>query len=342
MKSIKCSEIAETVNGEIIGDGNVSIYNLNRIEFASQGELTFFSDHKYREFFDKSNATCIIVAKNLDAKPKAGQIFIRVDEPYTAFIKIIKLVEFISEEFTTGIHSSAIVGENSFIDESVFIGPNCVIGNNCRIEEGTIIEANCSIQDNVQIGKSNRIYPNVVCYKDIQIGSNCIIHAGAVIGGDGFGFTENQEDGSFTKIPQIGNVIIGDDVEIGCNTTIDRAVVGSTIIGNGVKIDNLCQIGHNCVIEDNTGIAAQTGLAGSTHLGKRVRLGGQVGIAGHLKIGNDVTLIAQSGTNKSISEKGVYFGSPARPQMQAFKIEAVLNSLPQLERDVAKLKKQIK
>jgi UDP-3-O-[3-hydroxymyristoyl] glucosamine N-acyltransferase len=342
MKSIKCSEIAETVNGEIVGDGNVSIYNLNRIEFASQGELTFYSDHKYKDYFESSEATCIIVAKSLDKSPKTDQIFIKVDDPYAAFIKIIKLVEFISEETAIGIHKSAVVGENTFIDESVSIGPNCVIGNNCRIEEGTIIEANCSIQDNVQIGKNNRIYPNVVCYKDIQIGSNCIIHAGAVIGGDGFGFTENKEDGSFTKIPQIGNVIIGDDVEIGCNTTIDRAVVGSTIIGNGVKIDNLCQIGHNCVVEENTGIAAQTGLAGSTHLGKRVRLGGQVGIAGHLRIGDDVTLIAQSGTNKSISEKGVYFGSPARPQMQAFKIEAALNSLPDLGKEVAKLKKDNK
>lgn len=338
MKSIKCSEIAETVNGEIIGDGNVSIFNLNRIEFASQGELTFYSDSKFQDSFIHSNATCIIVPKTLDKQPEAGQIFIKVDDPYAAFIRIIKLVDFISEENSIGIHKSAVVGENTFVDDSVSIGPNCVIGNNCRIEEGTIIEANCTIQDNVLIGKNNRIYPNVVCYKDIQIGSNCIIHAGAVIGGDGFGFTENSEDGSYTKIPQIGNVIIGDDVEIGCNTTIDRAVVGSTIIGNGVKIDNLCQIGHNCVIDDNTGIAAQTGLAGSTNLGKRVRLGGQVGIAGHLKIGDDVTLIAQSGTNKNIPDKGVYFGSPARPHMQAFKIEAVLNNLPELARDVVKLK----
>lgn len=339
MKSIKCSEIAETVNGEIIGDGNVSIFNLNRIEFASQGELTFYSDSKFQDSFIHSNATCIIVPKTLDKQPEAGQIFIKVDDPYAAFIRIIKLVDFISEENSIGIHKSAVVGENTFVDDSVSIGPNCVIGNNCRIEEGTIIEANCTIQDNVLIGKNNRIYPNVVCYKDIQIGSNCIIHAGAVIGGDGFGFTENSEDGSYTKIPQIGNVIIGDDVEIGCNTTIDRAVVGSTIIGNGVKIDNLCQIGHNCVIDDNTGIAAQTGLAGSTNLGKRVRLGGQVGIAGHLKIGDDVTLIAQSGTNKNLPDKGVYFGSPARPYMQAFKIEAALNSLPELAKDVSKLKK---
>jgi len=338
MKSIKCSEIAETVKGEIVGDENVSIFNLNRIEFATQGELTFYSDPKFLEALENSDATCIIVPKNLDRKPETGQTFIKVDDPYSALIKIIKLVDFISQEAATGIHKSAVVGENTFVDESVSIGPNCVIGNNCRIEEGTIIEANCTLQDNVQIGKNNRIYPSVVCYKDVIIGSNCIIHAGAIIGGDGFGFTENREDGSYTKIPQIGNVIIGDDVEIGCNTTIDRAVVGSTIIGNGVKIDNLCQIGHNCVIEENTGIAAQTGLAGSTNLGKRVRLGGQVGIAGHLKIGDDVTLIAQSGTNKSISKGGVYFGSPARPQMQAFKIEAILNTLPELAREVAKLK----
>lgn len=338
MKSIKCSEIAETIDGELIGDGNVSIFNLNRIEFATQGELTFFSDSKFKQSFEDSDATCIIVPKNLDKQPKSDQIFIKVEDPYSAFIKIIKLVDFISQESISGIHKSAVVGENTFIDESVFVGPNCVIGNNCRIEEGTTIEANSTIQDNVQIGKNTRLFPNVVCYKDVIIGSNCIIHSGAIIGGDGFGFTENNEDGSYTKIPQIGNVIIGDDVEIGCNTTIDRAVVGSTIIGDGVKIDNLCQIGHNCVIEENTGIAAQTGLAGSTNLGKRVRLGGQVGIAGHLRIADDVTLIAQSGTNKSISESGVYFGSPARPHMQAFKIEAVINSLPDLARDVAKLK----
>ncbi|MFN3195442.1 MAG: UDP-3-O-(3-hydroxymyristoyl)glucosamine N-acyltransferase [Chlorobiota bacterium] len=339
MKSIKCKEIAETIEGEIVGDGSVSIYNLNRIEFATNGELTFYSDPKFKDFLSDSEATCIIVPRDIDVEPHSGQTFIKVDDPYSSFIKIIKLVDFISQENNSGIHKSAVVGENTFIDESVFIGPNCVIGNNCRIDEGTILEANVTIQDNVQIGKNNRLFPNVVCYKDIIIGSNCIVHAGAIIGGDGFGFTENKEDGSYTKIPQIGNVIIGDDVEIGCNTTIDRAVVGSTIIGDGVKIDNLCQIGHNCVIEENTGIAAQTGLAGSTKLGKRVRLGGQVGIAGHLKIGNDVTLIAQSGTNKNISEKGVYFGSPARPQMQAFKIEAVINNLPDLARKVSKLEK---
>ena len=169
MKSIKCSEIAETINGEIIGDENVSIFNLNRIEFATQGELTFYSDPKFLDALIESNATCIIVPKDLDRNPESGQTYIKVDDPYSAFIKIIKLVDFISQEPATGIHKSAVVGENTFIDESVSISPNCVIGNNCRIEEGTIIEANCTLQDNVQIGKNNRIYPNVVFYKDVII-----------------------------------------------------------------------------------------------------------------------------------------------------------------------------
>lgn len=342
MKSIKCSEVAQTIDGEIIGDSSLSIYNLNRIEFAKDGELTFYSDKKYKEYFDNTSATCVIVSKELDAKPTENQCFIKVEDPYAAFIRIIKLVEFINQESTTGIHKTATVGDNSFIDDTSYIGSNCVIGSNCRFDEGVYLDSNTVVGDNVQIGKNTRVYPNVTLYKDTIIGENCIIHSGAVIGADGFGYTENKEDGSFDKIPQIGNVILKNNVEIGSNTTIDRAVVGSTVIEDGVKIDNLCQIGHNCVIGENTAIAAQTGLAGSTKLGKRVRLGGQVGLAGHLNIGNDVILTAQSGTNKSLQDKGIYFGSPARPQLKAFKIEAALNNLPDLSKDVARLKKDKK
>lgn len=341
MKTIKCSDIAKTINGKLVGARKKTIYNLNRIEFAGEGELTFYSDKKYENYFDSSEATCIIVKNDIAYKPKKNQCFILVDNPYHAFIKIIKLVDFISEEQKKGVHKTAIIGDNTLIDDTVTIGPNCVIGKNCRIEEGVTIEANTAIQDNVQIGKLTKIYPNVTLYKDTEIGQNCIIHSGVVIGADGFGYLEG-EDGSFDKIPQIGNVIIMNNVEIGSNTCVDRAVVGSTIIGNGVKIDNLVQIGHNCVIGDNTAIVAQTGLGGSTKIGKGVRLGGQVGLAGHLEITDGVMIAAQSGVNKSVKTKGMYFGSPIKEARRAYKIEAVINQLPELARELNALKSKNK
>jgi UDP-3-O-[3-hydroxymyristoyl] glucosamine N-acyltransferase len=240
----------------------------------------------------------------------------------------------------SGIHPTAVVESTAQISPSATIGANCYIGENSIIKDRAVIYPNSSIQRDVTIGENCIIYSNVSIYYGCTIGRDCIIHSGAVIGSDGFGFQENK-DGSYTKIPQIGKVIIGDSVEIGANTTIDRAFVGSTIIEYGVKLDNLIQIAHNDEIGENSAMAAQVGISGSTKIGKRVRLGGQVGISGHIEIGDDVVLLAKSGVPKSMTEKGIYIGAPARDRLTAFKIEAVIHNLPQLSKDVDKIKKKL-
>jgi UDP-3-O-[3-hydroxymyristoyl] glucosamine N-acyltransferase len=239
------------------------------------------------------------------------------------------------------ISSAAHIAESAVIADNVTIEACVVIGDNVRIAQGTVIRANSTIYENVTIGENCCINSNVSLYNDTIIGNNCIIHAGTVIGADGFGYIEHP-DGSFTKVPQLGNVVIHDDVEIGANCTIDRAMIGSTIIKSGVKLDNLVHIAHNCEIGKNSASAAQTGVSGSTIIGERVRLGGQVGLAGHLTIADDVKLLAQSGVAKTIDKKGTYFGAPAKDQMKAFKIEAVIRQLPELLSDLRDLQKKVK
>ena len=226
------------------------------------------------------------------------------------------------------------------IDETAYIGANCVIGNNCKIGKNTVLHSNISIYDNSKIGDNCTIHANVTIYEDTEIGNNCVIHSGVALGSDGFGFLENK-DGSYTKIPQLGNVVLENDIEIGANTTIDRALVGSTIIRNGVKLDNQIQIAHNCEIGENSAMAAQVGVSGSVKVGKRNRFGGQSGISGHIEIADDVVLLAKSGVPKSIEKGGLYFGSPIREKMQAFRIEAVIHNLPDLAKDVKLIKKKL-
>jgi UDP-3-O-[3-hydroxymyristoyl] glucosamine N-acyltransferase len=262
-----------------------------------------------------------------------------VEAPYLSFLKLVHYFE-PNNELSGGIHPTAVIEKSAVISDNVSIGANCYVGENCVIQEGSQIFPNTTIQRNVRIGSNCKIYPNVSIYFNCEIGNNCIIHSGVVIGSDGFGFQEHN-DGSFTKIPQIGNVIIGNDVEIGANTSIDRSFVGSTIIGNGVKLDNLIQIAHNDEIGDNTAMAAQVGISGSTKVGKRNRFGGQVGISGHIEIADDVVLLAKSGVASSVTKKGVYIGAPIRDKFTAFKIEAAIHNLPQLVRDIEKIKKKL-
>lgn len=339
---LSCQEIAEILNGKIIGSTTQLINRLNRIEYAQRGDLTFFSDKRYLKYLQQTEATCVLVPKNFEIpQPKENQTFIEVDNPYLAFFKLLLKNDNYYKQFNSFIHPSAIIGSGTIIAKSAYIGPYVVIGKHCRIGEGTIILPNTTLYDNVKIGDNCLIHSNVVCYYNTVIGNNCIIHAGAVIGSDGFGFIENK-DGSYTKIPQLGNVVVGNNVEIGANTTIDRAIVGSTIIEDGVKIDNLVQIAHNVHIGENTAMAAQVGISGSTKIGKRNRIAGQVGIAGHIEITDDVTIEAKSGVPKSITESGVYFGAPPRKKMEAFKILMATNELPELIHEFNKLKKILK
>lgn len=339
---IACEKIAKIVEGKIQGNPELLVYELNRIELAKEGDLTFFSDKKYEKYLRETQATCIIVPLNYQNDPASEQqVFIRVTNPYFAFFTLLNYLDTYYQKFVSFIHPSAVVGKNCSIHPTAYIGPYCIIGDNCSIDEGSKLMSNIVLYDNVAIGKNTLIHSNVVCYYNTKIGNNCIIHSGAVIGSDGFGFIENK-DGSYTKIPQLGNVVIGNSVEIGANTTIDRAVVGSTIIEDGVKIDNLVQIAHNVYIGENSAMAAQVGISGSSKIGKRNRLAGQVGIAGHLEIVDDVIIEAKSGVPKSILESGVYFGAPPKKKAEAFRILTASNELPEILRQFSKLKKILK
>jgi UDP-3-O-[3-hydroxymyristoyl] glucosamine N-acyltransferase len=337
MFPLKISVIANLIKGQLNISADLFINKLNRIENSIEGDLTFYSDERFKKQFDECNASCIIVNENHIITDNRN--YIVVPNAYLAFISIINLINQNNSTNKTGISKTSVIGENCQISNLAFIGHNVVIGNNCIILDNTQIHSNCSIADNVKIGNSNIIYPNVSIYSNTIIGDNCIIQSGAVIGSDGFGFVEDKSNGSFTKIPHIGNVVIKNNVEIGANTTIDRSLVGSTLIENGVIIDNLVQIGHNCVIGENTAIAGQAGVAGSCKIGKRVRIGGQVALAGHLELGDDISIIGKSGVSKSIKDKGVYFGTPAKPQRDAFRIEAISRNLPELANDIKQIKK---
>jgi UDP-3-O-[3-hydroxymyristoyl] glucosamine N-acyltransferase len=333
-------EISEFIGSECPMNSDFIIKGLNRIEDAESADITFFYNPKYEKYLHSTQATCIIVPLDFDDTYFKGKILLFSAEPHAAFVKIVRFIEDSKRKVSPSIHSSAVIGKNTIISPNAFIGANCVIGDNCSIGEFSQVKAGTVIEDNVKIGANSIINPNVTIYEETVIGDNCIIHSGAVIGSDGFGF-EEQADGSWIKIPQIGNVIIGDNVEIGSNSTVDRALIGSTFIESGVKIDNLVQIAHNVRIGKNSAMASQVGISGSSKIGERNRFGGQVGLAGHLKTADDVIIYAQSGVAKSVDSKGIYFGSPAKPRISAFKIEAALNELPEMVRNYKKLKEEI-
>ncbi len=337
---LSCSEIAKITNGKFTGKKDVIINGLNNIEFAKENEITFLSEKKYLGALRKSNASCIIVNKEFDLSEFQDKNFILVDNAHLRFAQfIIYLVDnFVNLDFF--IHPKAVIDESSQLDNNVNVGANTVIGKNCKIASDVYIYPNVTIYDNVTIGSGTVIHSGVVICNDTIIGKNCNILPGAILGSEGFGFLDNP-DGSYTRIPQIGNVVLGDNVEIGANTTVDRALVGSTIIADGVKLDNLIQIAHNVIVEDNTAMAAQSGISGSTKIGKRNKIAGQVGIAGHISTTDDVVLLAQSGVAKSIEKPGAYFGTPIKERMLAFKIEAVLVKLPELYRDMQHLIKKL-
>lgn len=312
------------------------LHRVNTIEEAQSGELSFLANPKYTSFVASTQASALIVQTDFVAPTTYKGALLRADDPYMTFLQAIKIFYPFSSKQSPGRHSSSVVAESASVDVSVRIGANAVIGERCVIGANTIIEAGVILYDDVHIGEGTTLHANVVCYDRTVIGSRCILHAGVVLGADGFGFAENKDDGSFTKIPQVGNVIIGDDVEIGANCTIDRAALGSTRIGNGVKLDNLIHVAHNVVIGEHTAIAAQAGISGSTKLGKRNRIAGQVGFVGHIATVDDVTVYAQSGVAKDIDDKGIHFGSPAKPLMDELRLQAALKQLPEFIRRSSK------
>ncbi len=340
---MKLVDIAKLLNGKVYGPNDIEISGPAKIDSAKEGEITFLANPKYKHFLNTTEASAIVVDKS------AGEIskpHIKVDNAYMGFLLLLKIFgpartkEFEGISPKADISASAQIGENCEIGPMVYIGSNTVVGDRCIIFPGTII-----LHD-VTIGSDTLLYPNVSIRERCSIGSNVILHNGVVVGSDGFGFAPH--DGSYIKIPQIGNVVIEDNVEIGANTTIDRATLGSTLIKKGVKLDNLVQVAHNCIINENTVIASQTGMAGSAEIGKNVTIGGQAGISGHLKVGDESVIAGRSGVTKDFPEKSIVMGMPAMPIMQKKRIEASVKHLPenikklhQLETEIIELKNKL-
>ncbi len=336
-------QIAGILEGTVEGNPDATVSNLAKIEEGTPGTLTFLANPKYAEFIYSTGASVAIVGIDFKAeKALPDQLtLIRVAEPYSSFAKLLEAYnQFRGDK--KGIEQPSFIDEQASVGEDVYIGAFAYVGKNARIGKGAKIYPHCYIGDNVRIGENTTIFPGVKIYHDCIIGANTTIHASSVIGADGFGFAPNSEN-NYAKVPQIGNVVIEDHVEIGSNVSIDRATLGSTVIRRGVKIDNLIQIAHNVEIGENTVIAAQTGVAGSTKLGKNMMVGGQVGIVGHLRIADGVKIAAQSGIGQNIEEKdAIVQGSPAFGIGDYKRSYVLFRSLPQLREQINTLAKEIK
>jgi UDP-3-O-[3-hydroxymyristoyl] glucosamine N-acyltransferase len=332
-------QIAGILEGEIVGDPNIEVSRLSKIEEGSEGSLTFLSNPKYVNYIYTTKASVTIVNDTFVPESPITTTLIKVADAYKAFSKLLEFYNQVKLnksgiEQPSTISESAKYGENLYLGSFSYIGDNVVLGDNVKIYPGSFIG------DNVTIGNNVIIFAGAKIYSETIIGNNCTIHSGTIIGADGFGYAPN-EDGTYNKIPQIGNVIIEDNVDIGANSTIDRATLGSTIIREGVKIDNQIQIAHNVEIGKNTVIAAQTGIAGSTKVGENCMIGGQVGIVGHLTIGNNVRIQAQSGVGRNIKDNEVLQGSPTFGYSDYSKSYVHFKNLPKLVKEIEELKKQI-
>lgn len=336
----KASQIAEILEGEVVGNPNAEVFKLSKIEDGSEGSLTFLSNPKYSNYIYTTNASVTIVNNTFVAENEIKTTLIKVNDAYGAFAKILEFYNQ-AKNNKSGIEPQTIISENVKYGENLYLGSFSYIGTNVILGDNVKIYPNCFIGDNVVIGNNVTIFAGAKIHSETEIGNNCQIYSGVVIGADGFGFAP-QSNGSYTKIPQIGNVIIEENVDIGACTTIDRATLGSTIIRKGVKLDNQIQVAHNVEIGENTVIAAQTGIAGTTRIGKNCMIGGQVGIAGHLTIGNNVRIQAQSGVGRNIKDNEVLQGSPTFGYNDFAKSYVHFKNLPKIVSELEELKKIIK
>ncbi len=335
-------QIATLIGGNIEGNPEVKVGKVAKIEEAAEGELSFVANPKYEEYLYTTKASVIIVNESLRPEQPVAATLIRVKDAYSGFALLLeKYNEIISQTGKTGIEQPSYISETAKVGKDVYVGAFSYIGNNVTIGDRVKIYPGCYIGDNVTIKADSKLYAGVKVYEGCSLGNRVVIHSGTVIGGDGFGFAP-QKDGSYKKVPQIGNVVIEDDVEVGANTTIDRATMGSTIIRKGVKLDNLIQIAHNVEIGENTVIAAQTGISGSTKIGKNCIIGGQVGIVGHIQIADGTRINAQSGLSKSVTAPNTALtGSPAYDYKSSLKSQAIFRNLPELQQRLLKLEEMI-
>ena len=336
------AQIAGLLNGEVIGNPDVTVSALAKIEEGQEGALSFLSNPKYEPFIYTTGSSICIVNNTFTAQKElpAALTLIKVADAYACFAQLLAIYDSMNKkeaviEQPCFIHDSAQIGANVYIGAFAYIGANVNIADNCQIHPHVVL------QENVTIGENTTIYPSVNVYKECHIGARCIIHAGAVIGSDGFGFAPDA-NGVYSKIPQIGNVVIEDDVEIGSNCSIDRATMGSTFIRKGVKIDNLCQIAHNVDVDQHTAMAAQVGIAGSAKIGKHVMIGGQTGIAGHLTVADHTKIVAQSGIPSTVKKADTLMGTPAIPINDYKRSHIGFRKLPGLITKIQDLENKLK
>ena len=335
------NQVAEMLQGEVDGNGQEKVKTISKIQEAKKGAITFLSNPKYEDFIYSSEASAVIVKKDFQPERSIQTTLIRVDDPYSSFTRLLEEYDKVTSYSKVGVEEPSFISSNTEVGENIYrgafsyVGSNVIIGNNVKIYPHTYIG------DDVTIGDNCIFYSGAKIYAETVVGKNCIFHSGSVIGSDGFGFAP-QQDSTYKKIPQLGNVVIRDNVEIGANTVVDCATLGSTIIDKGVKLDNLVQIAHNVEIGENTVIASQCGISGSTKFGKNCILAGQVGVVGHVEIGNRVTLAAKTGLAKSVKKDGsVKFGYPAMDHKEYLKSHAIFRNLPELRERVNELEKKV-
>jgi UDP-3-O-[3-hydroxymyristoyl] glucosamine N-acyltransferase len=329
------AEIAKIIGGEVVGDPAIHLKGFAPADRAQPGDLTFAENENYFGRAEQSAASAIIVEGTFTSNKK---VLIRVPNARVAFAKALPIF-FPEPTFAPGVHQSAIVPASAKVDSTAHVGPHCVLGENVRVGPRCVMQAGVYVGAESQLGEEVNLFPNVTIYPRTEIGNRVRIHSGSVIGADGFGYV--QDGGAHRKIPQIGNVIIRDDVEIGANVTIDRGALGATVVGKGSKIDNLVQIAHNVTLGEHCLIVSQSGIAGSTKLGSYVVLAGQVGLAGHLKIGNRVQVAAQSGVMHDIPDGQKWIWTPAQPDRQAKRQMIAMQQLPELLRRVSELERRL-
>ncbi|HMR92416.1 MAG TPA: UDP-3-O-(3-hydroxymyristoyl)glucosamine N-acyltransferase [Chitinophagaceae bacterium] len=335
------SQIALLINGKTEGDASLLVDSFGKIEEARQGQLSFLANPKYEDHLYTTQASVIIINEDFILKKPVSATLIRVPDAYSAFATLLSKYQEIMQQQLKGVQQPTYIAPSAKYGDDVFIGAFAYLGERVTIGKQTKIYPNVFIGDNVTIGDNCIIHPGVKIYHDCRIGNNVTIHAGTVIGSDGFGFAP-QADGSFKKVPQIGNVVVEDHVEIGANATIDRATIGSTLIKSGAKLDNLIQIAHNVEVGHSTVIAAQAGISGSTKIGNGVMIGGQAGIVGHIHLGDGAKVNAQSGVSKSVDAGKAVTGSPAYDYTSALRSQAVNRRLPDLERKIKELENLVR
>lgn len=331
-------QIAGLIGGKIEGNENAAVHTFAKIEEGTEGAISFLSNPKYTHFIYETKSTIVLVNDDLELEHEVKPTLIRVKNAYEAVAKLLQFYESVKPR-KTGIDSLAFVSPKATIGKDVYVGAFAYIGDGAVIADGTQIYQHTVVGDGVKIGEKCTLYPNVTIYQGCKIGNNVTIHAGSVIGADGFGFAPNTD--GYDKIPQIGIVIIEDNVEIGANTCVDRSTMGATIIHKGVKLDNLIQVAHNCEIDENTVMSAQAGMAGSTKIGKWCMVGGQAGFAGHIQVADKTFVGAQCGVISSTKGNKQLIGSPAMEPKQFFKSMAIMRRLPEMYKELGELKKQI-